>query len=379
MPASARRQALAVTFAVALCAAAVSTHTLSAALTRVSPYLTRAEAAAIVLLASPAKIPPAPSAHAYVDVYSTDWFAPTILAAAKKGILSPDATGTKLKPFGSVNRASFLKMLALAFGLPRYGQHTFSDVPPTSWYAPYAGIEATYGLFQYANASTLEPERLVTQDEARVALDRFLRARSKADDDAAKATAIAQSSGKVQLYTVISTKRLKVVFVPEQRPQSAPTAPSIAVVPSPAPAAHATIDDVRADVLSLVNAARKNAGLPALKRNAALERSAQTYADHMHADGFFGHTDPAGQTLRNRIDAVSYYDRSFSSDCQCIKGYALGENLARGQRSAEEAVKAWMESPSHRDAILGSDFTDLGVGVRSGIWVQHFGGLLMPK
>ncbi len=38
-----------------------------------------------------------------------------------------------------------------------------------------------------------------------------------------------------------------------------------------------------------------------------------------------------------------------------------------------------MDSPSHLDAILSSDFTDLGVGVQSGVWVQHFGGLLLPE
>ena len=98
----------------------------------------------------------------------------------------------------------------------------------------------------------------------------------------------------------------------------------------------------------------------------------------MNREGFFGHTDPAGHTLTDRIDVVGYYDSNVSADCRCIKGYALGENLARGQRTADEVVRAWMDSPSHREAILGADFTDLGVGVQSGTWVQHFGGVLLP-
>lgn len=380
---------------------------LPGALTRVSPYLTRAEAAAIMLLASPAPLPAIPTTHPYVDVLPTDWFAPSVLAAAKLGVLSPDSTGTHLKPLGSVNRAAFLKMLNLTFGLPAFQRHSFADVPANSWYAPYAGTEETYRLFTHANPAKLEPERLVTQDEARTALQVFMQLRSKAEDEEAKKTAVAQASGQVQLYSVISTKKLRVLLVTDSKKQltsvaesvpaperteyirpassssfsSSSSAKAIAMRPAAAPAPivrQKTTDEVRAEILALVNQARANVGLPALTRNAALEKSAQAYADQMNGQGFFGHTDPNGKTLKDRIDIVGYYSSNVSSDCQCIKGYALGENLARGQRSADEVVRAWMDSPSHREAILGSDFTDLGVGIQSGIWVQHFGGVLLP-
>lgn len=365
-----------------------------AAVTRVSPYLTRAEAAAIVVLASNDSLPAAPDYHPYADVLPTDWFAPSMLAAAERGIVSPDATGTRLRPFGSVNRAALLKMLAVAFKLPLRSPHAFADVPSNAWYAPYAGIAQTYRLFTHADPSKLEPDRLVTQDEARTALQVFLHLRSKAEEEEAKRAAIAQASGKVQLYTVISTKRLRVVLVadkqrqlasiPESKP--APERTHYAAMSSASSRAQAsplapplTVDDVRAEVLMLVNLARANEGLRPLARNAELERSAQAYADQMHREGFFGHTDPYGKSLKDRVDAVRYYTRTFSADCQCIKGYALGENLARGQRSADEVVRAWLESPSHREAILGPDFQDMGVGIQSGVWVQHFGGLLEPE
>ena len=365
---------------------------LPAALTRVSPYLTRAEAAAIIMLASPAPMPEMPKTHPYIDVLPTDWFAHSLLAAAKIGVVSPDPTGTRLRPFGSVNRAAFLKMLSLSFGLPLHGPHAYADVPANAWYAPYAGVEQTYHLFSHADPSKLEPDRLVTQDEAKTAMRVFLALRSKAEEEEAKRTAIAQSKGKVQLYNVISTKRLRVVLVADKRQgltsvqESAPPperwldfATSSAPAALPTPVRRRTTEDIRAEVLLYVNLARENAGLPPLTRNAALERSAQGYADQMHREGFFGHTDPTGASLKARIDAVGYYDRNVSTDCQCVKGFALGENLARGQRSADEVVRAWLESPSHREAIMGPDFTDLGVGIQSGIWVQHFGGLLLPE
>jgi uncharacterized protein YkwD len=363
-----RRHATLALALAALCLSGLGTDNATAALTRVSPYLTRAEAAAIVMLASPAPLP-RDAKNPYVDVLPNDWFAPMVIGAAKIGALSPDESGTRIRPFKPVNRATFLKMVSLSFGLPVHQAHSYADVAKDAWYAPYAGVDATYGLFRHADASLLEPDKLVTQDEAKWAMDAFLRARSKAEEKNAKGAAIAQASGKVQLYTVISTKRLRVVLV---GPDARAAAPKQSPVPNP------STMDVRAEVLELVNAERAKLGLAALVRNAALEGSAQAYADQMDHDGFFGHVDPNGKTLKDRIDAVGFYSRDFSADCQCIKGYALAENLARGQRTAEEAVRAWMDSPSHRDAILGSDFTDIGVGVRSGVWVQHFGGLLTP-
>lgn len=373
-----RRHAVLMILPAILCVATLNSD-LPAAVTRVSPYLTRAEAAAIVLLASPTRLPTVKD-NPYADVLPADWFAPTVLAAGKLGILSPDATGKRIRPFGPVNRASFLKMLSQSFGLPVHERHGFVDVKPTAWYAPYAGTEEVYRLFTHDDPTKLEPDRLVTHDEARVALQAFQRARAKVDEENAKRAALAQSTGKAQLYTVISTKRQRVVLVGET-PRTTPTPPPPASLPpsSAASSAATTTDDVRADVVKLVNAARAERGLPALARSAALERSAQAYADQMNAQGFFGHTDQNGKTLKDRIDAVGYYSRDFSTDCQCVKGFAIGENLARGQRTAAEVMKAWMDSPSHRDAILGDDFTDIGIGIGAGTWVQHFGGVLLPE
>ena len=288
-----RRHAVLAASLAVFAAAAGAGAALSASLTRVSPYLTRAEAAAILMLASPAPLPEIPKTHPYVDVLATDWFAPSVLAAARIGVLSPDATGTKLRPLGSVNRASFIKMLSLAFGLPVHQKHAFVDVPANAWFAPYVGTEATYHLFAHANPAKFEPDRLVTQDEARTALQVFLQLRSKAQEEEAKKTAFAQANGQVQLYTVISTKRLRVLLVadgsqqltsiaesgtPEQAgyaprasssaaSSSRPAVPGIAwgaLRPPAPPAPKKTTDDIRAEVLALVNAARANVGLPAL-------------------------------------------------------------------------------------------------------------------
>jgi uncharacterized protein YkwD len=52
-------------------------------------------------------------------------------------------------------------------------------------------------------------------------------------------------------------------------------------------------------------------------------------------------------------------------------GYA-GENIAKGQRSPQEVMDAWMNSQGHRENILSPNFTMIGVGYYNGYWVQEF-------
>ena len=45
-----------------------------------------------------------------------------------------------------------------------------------------------------------------------------------------------------------------------------------------------------------------------------------------------------------------------------------------GQRTAEEVVKGWMESPGHRENILTPGFTHIGIGYdkNGNYWTQQF-------
>lgn len=89
----------------------------------------------------------------------------------------------------------------------------------------------------------------------------------------------------------------------------------------------------------------------------------------MADEQFFAHRDPQGNSSLDRIRATGYLD----TPCDCGWSYLTGENLGRGQDSAAEVMEAWMGSPGHRDNILNSGFTEIGVGVFDGYWVQHFG------
>lgn len=333
-----------------------------------SPYVQRGELATALILARNPNVPKVKNTGQYPDVSRGDALEPYLLAAGQYGILSPDRSG-KLRPAASVSRAEFLKMLTQTFGLPNNYPYSFIDVPKSAWYEPYAGLAQKYNLFEREDISKLNPERLVMRTEALEGLRTFLRLRDETENTAkAQQLAEEQAREKLTIYSVISTRRTRVVFVQKKQPTKVTT-------PAPTPI---SLPQLRTEVVKLVNTIRLGKSLKPLHYNQLLENSAQTYADAMAEQGFFGHVSPEGQTLKDRIGETGYYDREFSGECNCVKGFSLGENLARGQKTPDEVVEAWMKSPSHRAAILNADYTDIGIGVKSAVWVQHFGGILLP-
>lgn len=126
-------------------------------------------------------------------------------------------------------------------------------------------------------------------------------------------------------------------------------------------------EEWQADVLALVNQERAAVGLPALVHSDTLARQAEGYACELAFYDFFDHENPVtGSTLADRAEQYGYDYR------------LLGENLAAGQPTPEQAVSEWMDSPGHRANILNEGFTELGVGVITGgsygiYWVQEFG------
>lgn len=115
-------------------------------------------------------------------------------------------------------------------------------------------------------------------------------------------------------------------------------------------------------VISLVNKERQKAGLKPLKENWELSRVARFKSQDMHDKGYFDHNSP-----------------TYGSPFKMIKDFGIsynyaGENIAYGQRTPEEVMKAWMNSSGHRANILSPNFTQIGVGyVKDGnYWTQQF-------
>jgi uncharacterized YkwD family protein/spore coat assembly protein SafA len=119
---------------------------------------------------------------------------------------------------------------------------------------------------------------------------------------------------------------------------------------------------VEQEVIRLVNVERAQAGLPALKEDWELSRVAEHKSQDMAKKGYFSHTSP---TYGSPFDMMKSYGINYR---------AAGENIAKGQRTAEEVVDAWMNSSGHRANILSNKYTHIGVGfVTDGnVWTQMF-------
>ena len=111
-----------------------------------------------------------------------------------------------------------------------------------------------------------------------------------------------------------------------------------------------TADEAKA--FQLLNADRAANGLPALKLNMDLVRLAEKYGQDMINRNYFSHYNPEGQSPFDRMQqaGITY-------------SYA-GENLAINS-NVTAAEKAFMNSSGHRANILNTNFTEVGVGVRT--------------
>lgn len=107
---------------------------------------------------------------------------------------------------------------------------------------------------------------------------------------------------------------------------------------------------------------------PPLRANARLEKAATAHAQDMAAHQFVAHVGHDGSTFAQRITRTRYEWRS------------VGENVAAGQRSAEDVVQDWLASPGHCANIMGGDFTEMGLAFAVNMdakevvyWAQEFG------
>ena len=152
---------------------------------------------------------------------------------------------------------------------------------------------------------------------------------------------------------------------PANTPATTPSKTPAANKPSkPAATAPANsgINSYASEVLRLVNVERAKAGLPALTTNATLTAAADKRAQETKQS--FSHTRPDG---RSAFTVLAEYGISYR---------AAGENIAYGQKTAQEVVNGWMNSPGHRANILNSSFGKVGIGVfeSNGViyWTQLF-------
>lgn len=111
--------------------------------------------------------------------------------------------------------------------------------------------------------------------------------------------------------------------------------------------------DLEAQMLVLVNAERRAAGLPAVEPDGELTEVARAHSRDMLARGYFSHYSPEGRDLEDRLRGSR------------VRYLTAGENLALAP-TLYTAHKGLMHSPGHRANILRPQFGRLGVGILDG-------------
>ncbi|XSG77105.1 CAP domain-containing protein [Herpetosiphon llansteffanensis] len=133
-------------------------------------------------------------------------------------------------------------------------------------------------------------------------------------------------------------------------PTATANPPTATRTPTRTPTATPNPADFEAQVLTLVNQQRAQAGCGALTVDSRLRTAAWLHSEDMAINNFFSHTGSNGSSFGQRINAQGY---SFSTG---------GENIAVGYSSPQSVVTGWMNSPGHRANILNCNFTQTGIG-----------------
>lgn len=106
----------------------------------------------------------------------------------------------------------------------------------------------------------------------------------------------------------------------------------------------------------LANQDRAVSGVSELTWSGTLENAAKLKAEDMLKNGYFAHTSPSGVTPWYWLSEVDY---NFI--------YA-GENLAIDFTESVNVEKAWINSPKHKENILNSHFTEIGIATIDGLY-----------
>lgn len=110
-----------------------------------------------------------------------------------------------------------------------------------------------------------------------------------------------------------------------------------------------------------LNAYRAQSGLGGLREDRQLARAAQAFAEDMATHGYFSHTGRDGSSVSTRARAAGCGGRGY-----------FAENIAWGQRSANDAFQGWVASAGHRANMLGRPYGVYGLGQSGGYWVLVF-------
>jgi len=137
--------------------------------------------------------------------------------------------------------------------------------------------------------------------------------------------------------------------------------PSVSVTPAPNQAEKN--QQIEALLFQYTNAERAKNGLPALKSHNTLITLARNHSNDMAKNNFFGHVSSTGKDPWARaadVGIVIAAENIAKMGLGKVQGVGLVTNTPESVAQAQ--FKVWMGSTGHRENILSSSVTELGVG-----------------
>jgi uncharacterized protein YkwD len=114
-------------------------------------------------------------------------------------------------------------------------------------------------------------------------------------------------------------------------------------------------------VACIVNQVRRRNGAAPIQISNTLQFVAQNHANDQRRRNVMTHSSANGASPGQRAQQAGFNFRNF------------GENVAFGQRSEEEVMRAWIRSPGHFRNIVNPAFREMGIGRSGNFWAQEFG------
>ncbi len=150
--------------------------------------------------------------------------------------------------------------------------------------------------------------------------------------------------------------------VPEETP-STPDTPVVDETPDNSTEDNSTNADtnfmaaVETAIYNKVNEERAKAGVPALTYNTVMQKYARIKSQDMGDKKYFSHEDLNGNLITTQMkkDGVSY--KAWGENIAYIGGNVSADTLA------QQFMTNWMNSSGHRENILSTKFSSIGVGV----------------
>ncbi len=157
------------------------------------------------------------------------------------------------------------------------------------------------------------------------------------------ATKVGQNKAKTKTATATETAK------PVVTKTTKTTTPTTTQATNTAATNNSNMNSYASQVLKLVNQERAKQGLSALTTASSLSSAANVRAKETFSS--FSHTRPNGTTFSTVLKEFNVSYRT------------AGENIAYGQKTPQEVVTGWMNSPGHRANILNGNYGKIGIGV----------------